>query len=998
MSDLIPQHPYRWQFVALCIGIWLCSLLPIWGEEASETNSLIPDSLTAQLDSLHTVSTQYEAVGNYQLAYTVERRRMELRDSLRLSYLNQLISHYEETFYNEDLEMTRVRLRNQNIRMEVDQMESEREMNLLREEQDSINIENSRIQLYNATAQEEIAEKNRQLQEDEMVRRYEEQRRSSIMLWVLVTLMIVVLGFCIYFVLVRKRSNALLRREREVARAALKRAEVANHTQNHFMQQLNEGIQQPAEDIWTSSAQLCADCAPADSEAVMEDIRRKTSMLLHRLGEIADQCNESATTKTLTLLLLLGLSFAGKAFIPTAQAQHNSYGIADEYYQYYKRCDRMVQDPAVVAMTDTLFEMGGRTGDRLTQCLAFNVRVGHAYFTHNIDSIREEQRKLYEFVSQTPYTDQLYLGWNRIIIHYLDNNMFYEAMTETLAYQRDALRLNNSYGVARSYYYLGEVYRLRGMHAEAIRQYNNAIKYQEEHQGSTRIQAAACTRIGEICIDEDRYNDAEKYLRRALKTVNYDYEAVNPTIELFRLYVKQGDLKRADLERKKIEQFRDEDLLIGTRVVKYTAALVHYHLLHHDYVEALQCAESIADKDPETLSLAKAAVGYYEEALLYLRLANEQEEQTAARLDVSRLLSYQSEYDSKMIEKQNDLLKLRQSQLRLEQLQNEQELATEQNRRDSIALHNQLLQQQAIEQAGQLRETELAEKRESLKHAEQTTQYQHRILWLLVLLMLIVLVCLLVDVWWRRRSTKILKREVQAAEAASLAAEEATERKRRFMLQMSHEIRTPLNTIIGFNEILSDPTIRASLSEEDLSDLRRRCAESTAAFEHLIRSTLSLCRVESGAYIVEPVDVALKAAVQQVVQKYSSSLKPGVHLNVISDDTATTFRTDRNALGIILSHLLDNACKFTTEGSITIDYRLRYGRLYLMVSDTGCGVPKEQAEGIFAHFAKLNEFVPGIGLGLSLCRSLIKMLHGTIELDTEYTEGCRFVVTLQPIE
>jgi K+-sensing histidine kinase KdpD len=68
-----------------------------------------------------------------------------------------------------------------------------------------------------------------------------------------------------------------------------------------------------------------------------------------------------------------------------------------------------------------------------------------------------------------------------------------------------------------------------------------------------------------------------------------------------------------------------------------------------------------------------------------------------------------------------------------------------------------------------------------------------------------------------------------------------------------------------------------------------------------------------------------------------------------------------------------------------------------MVSDTGCGVPKEKAETIFANFAKLNEFVPGIGLGLSLCRSMVKLLGGSIELDTEYTEGCRFVVTLQPL-
>jgi signal transduction histidine kinase len=938
------------------------------------------------------VSKQYEKAGNYEQAYRAELRRMQVRDSLRAIYLNRLVTQYEENFHNQDLEMTRVRLLDQNVRMEVEQMESAGEVERLREEQDSINIDNARIQLNNATAQEELAEKQRQLQEAEMQRQWVEQRRSVIFLWFVVALILVVLGFCVYFLIVRARLNAVLRNEREQAREALQRAELANRTQNHFMQQFNEVIQQPAEEICAASRTLCEGTTSEVGETEMEKIRRKTAMLLNQVEDIGNRCNEGFTRKALIWVCLLGLSLSGL----TLQAQNNSYGIPNDEYQYYKRCDRMVQEPAVMAMTDTLFEMGRRSGHSMTQCLAYNVRVGHAYFMHNIDSIRAEQRKLYDFVSKTPYTDQLYLGWNRIIIHYLDNNQFYEAMTETKAYQQDALRHNNLYGVARGFYYFGEIYRMRGMYDEAVRQYNNAIEYQVQNGGSTRIQNASCTRIGEIYIALGRYDEAKRYLTRALATVNYDYEEVNPTIELFKMYVNQGDLTQAEEERQKIEKFDKDGLLIGTRILKYKASLVRYHLLRHEYFEALQCAEEIANKDPETLSQVKAAVGYYEEALFYLRQAVCNEEETAASLDVSRLLSLRTEYDSMLIAKQNSLLKLRQSQLRLEQLQHEKELSAEQNQRDSIALNNQLLQQEAITQAGRLREAEIASKMEEMKHAEQTAQYQHRILGVVVALLLFILACLLIAVRMRRRANKALRREIQATEAASLAAEEATERKRRFMLQVSHEVRTPLNTIIGFNEVLSDPTLCEALPEADREEMRRRCREATESFQSLVRNTLALSRIESGVYQPQPEEVNLKELIQETIQQCSTKLRKGVHINTISNEV-DAFCTDRMGLRTIVTHLLDNACKFTDEGSITVDYRVRNDRLYVMVSDTGCGVPKEKAETIFANFAKLNEFVPGIGLGLSLCRSMVKLLGGSIELDTEYTEGCRFVVTLQPL-
>jgi signal transduction histidine kinase len=987
--------------VSLCACVLLLANTSLRGA-SPEKNTLLPAHITAQLDSMKGLSEQYEQAGDYEHAYREERRRLQMRDSLRSIYLSYLIDQYEETFRNEDLEMTRVRLLNQNAQMEIAQEESAREVLLLREEQDSILIENTHIQLDNAAAKELLAEKNRQLQEAEMQRKYDEQRWASLFLWALIVLILVVLGFSIYYLISGIRGNAVLRRERARARQELHRAQAAIRAQNEFMQQLNEDFQRPSQELCAASRALCeadeassgAKFSEQEREAMMEQIRRKTAELLHRLDEVAERCSESPIKKTFCLLLL-SLTTMTPAALPL-RAQHNSYGISDEFYQYYKRCDRNVQDPSVLAMCDTLFAMGQKAGDKLTQCLAYNMRMGNAYFTHDIKKMREEQRRLYDFVITTPYKDYIFMGWNRLIIHYLDLNDFYQAMREAHSYQEEALRINNAYGIARGYYYIGEVYRLRGMRSEAIEQYNAAMKAQQEFGGNGRIEAAACTRIGEIYLSEGNYAAAEKYQRRTLSKLSYDFEAVNPTIELFRLYVLMGDTTRAEAEMSKLEQYRRDDRVRGPYLQKYTAGQVRYYLLKQNYDKALALAATIADRDPETMSLVQAAVGQYAEALRSLRQSVSHQEQLEASLDVSRLLSFQTEYDHMLMEKQNDLLKLQQAQIHLEQLQHDKELAVEKSRRDSIAIYNQRLQQQAIESSGKLREAELSYKLEVLKHDEQATEFQHKIQWIVSIILLTFLLFVLIALRLRRRYTMRLKRELSATESASRAAEEAIERKRNFLQQVSHEIRTPLNSIIGFNEVLSDSHLSNNLSPADRQELRQRSSAATESFDLLMNSVLELCRVASGSYSPTAERVQISEVVQRVIDTCRPRCQAGVQIIALGDADAT-FVTDTKGLTLILTHLLDNACKFTPSGKITVDYQLSDGRLELIVTDTGCGVPRKKADEIFNNFTKLNAFVPGIGLGLTLCRSLAKALQGTISLDTAYTSGCRFVVSLSPL-
>ena len=112
----------------------------------------------------------------------------------------------------------------------------------------------------------------------------------------------------------------------------------------------------------------------------------------------------------------------------------------------------------------------------------------------------------------------------------------------------------------------------------------------------------------------------------------------------------------------------------------------------------------------------------------------------------------------------------------------------------------------------------------------------------------------------------------------------------------------------------------------------------------------------------------------------------------LSDDY--TLLTNELMLKRIVSSLLNNAVKNTTEGHILLRASEADGQLKLVVEDTGCGIPEKEAEHIFDRFVKLDKFKVGIGLGLTLCRTTAQSLGGNVILDTSYRDGARFVVTI----
>ena len=238
----------------------------------------------------------------------------------------------------------------------------------------------------------------------------------------------------------------------------------------------------------------------------------------------------------------------------------------------------------------------------------------------------------------------------------------------------------------------------------------------------------------------------------------------------------------------------------------------------------------------------------------------------------------------------------------------------------------------------------------------------------------------------RRHLTQLKKAYAQALESDKM--------KTAFIQNISHEVRTPLNIISGFSQVIADPELDAGIEE------RREIAQMTQKNARLITSLIDEMLLvslnESKEKAVKENPVEINDLIRDLLQEAEANLSPQTKINFESElPNDFTILSNEYMLKIIINALIDNAEKNTPEGSITVKAsKPSDNELTLTVEDTGCGIPADEAEHIFERFVKLDTFKEGIGLGLPLCRMLLEKLDGTINLDTTYTKGARFIVKL----
>lgn len=237
----------------------------------------------------------------------------------------------------------------------------------------------------------------------------------------------------------------------------------------------------------------------------------------------------------------------------------------------------------------------------------------------------------------------------------------------------------------------------------------------------------------------------------------------------------------------------------------------------------------------------------------------------------------------------------------------------------------------------------------------------------------------------------ILKRAHQRMKEAQLKAEEANQLKSAFLANMSHEIRTPLNAIVGFSNLLSMVE-----DKEEMLEYAGIIETNTELLLQLISDILDMSKIESGMYDFHVTQVDANQLMSEVEQVARLRIRTDeVSLSFAERLPQCVFHTDKNRLIQVLTNLVVNAIKFTSQGEIQIGYRLQDAHtLYFYVSDTGCGMSAEQCEHVFERFVKYNTFIQGTGLGLSICKMIIEKLGGEIGVQSESGKGSVFWFTL----
>lgn len=620
-------------------------------------------------------------------------------------------------------------------------------------------------------------------------------------------------------------------------------------------------------------------------------------------------------------------------------AQNNPYKIHDALYSIYLRADRLSNTSEGLSVADSLRLEALRIGDKKAECLAYTIPL--KYYAKQSDCTKLEMavEKLKKVSRANDYLQYYYYAYNQLITYYLNYKRSLRALQTAEEMKLEAVKDQHPYGIYTCIRTMSRIYYSREQFQLANEYNMQALDYMLKElpdQDPTQLYVNVAQYYTR---QEDKYELALEYIKKAEKSAVTERGVILALIQKCIILYK---MKRYDefsqlygQLMKSVElhrSFEKDPAMIELKILKC--------IMEHEYNRAHKYAEQLIG----TLAIQSHAY-IYEASGMYQQC-------------ITALCEWQNAKDSIVAQlQQSDIAEL------------------------SAQIGNEHLKMENM--------------RLELERQHYTSRYR-TIFFFTIIIFLALSVCYLIFYLYRRREVaNELRCKNEELRIARDQAEVGNRMKTAFIQNMSHEIRTPLNSIVGFSQVITNPDMK--ISPEEAQDYSRLIQRNSEQLTTLVNNLLSLSDLESNEYAIHTNIYSCNEICRESISAVTYRKPENVRLyytSEVSDDYL--IYTDSQLVRRVLINLLTNSEKHTTEGEIHLHCSLTEfpGNITFSVIDTGCGIPADRIASIFKRFEKLDPFEQGTGLGLNICRIIAERLNGEVRLDTDCTQGTRFLFIL----
>jgi len=650
--------------------------------------------------------------------------------------------------------------------------------------------------------------------------------------------------------------------------------------------------------------------------------------------------NKNTTYPSLLLVLLLLLMGGSPAC--RLQAQNNPYKIDDRLYPIFMRADRQSKTPQGLDTADSLRLEARRLDDKKAECLAYTIPVKYYMEKSDYPQLEKAVKALMEISRANDYLQYYYYAYNQHITYLLNNHRPLRALQMTEEMKQQAEKDRYPYGMYTCIRTISRIYSTRGQEALA-NQYNlEALEYMLKElpdQDPAQLYAEIAQYYS---LQGKDLKTAMEYCEKAEQNAKTERSALLPLIQkciiLYRTK-RYSEFKRLFLQlEKKTAQYKSIH-----NSINMTKLRIAKNIVDRNYTRAHQYADSLQDLNAKWAhAQIYEASGMYQQCIAYLRMWHDGKDSLATKLQMSDIAELNVQIGNQQLKMQNMQLELKQQQ--------------------------------------------------------SASRYRLIIFSVIIICLALSLVYLISYLRRRNKTNNELRAKNEELRIARERAEVANRMKTAFIQNMSHEIRTPLNSIVGFSQIITDPDMETP--PEEAREYSRLIQHNSELLTTLVNDVLTLSDLESSQYSVSLSPYPCNELCSEAIANVAHRKPANVHLYYTSDAPDDyMFLTDSKRASQVLTNFLTNSEKYTTEGEIHLHCSLSEnpGYITFSVTDTGCGIPADRRDTVFERFEKLNPFEQGTGLGLNICRIIAGRLGGKVQLDTEYSNGSRFLFIL-PLE